>query len=321
MDEVPATRATIQTSDCAELGEWARTVGRWDVEYQQVGRGPLSAPLALSFYGRVMLSDQSFNRSVICQGAPPQRAIAVILPSRHNARNGIYKGQEVEACDAVAMRSPSEGFLRTPEAFRFHTITIPEGLLGEMLESYARVELASVLSGSKVLRLSPERLSRLHGLLASRTDPAFAVPGSETGLEVEQEVLQLVAESLMGPSLENQKSDAPRKRAEYVREARARIDEGLSGDVILSEVAGSLGICLRTLETAFLEVLGMRPVEYVRNRRLHRVREQLLRREGAEGGLGKVAWEFGLRHQGYFSRDYRRLFGELPSETVRRRGR
>lgn len=146
MDKPPTGRETIQihTSDCAELGEWARTVGRWDVEYQQISRGPLSAPSALSFFGQAILSDQFFNRSVICRGTPPQEAIAILLPARQSQVASFFLGKEVGSHDAIIVRSPCEGLLRTPEGFRLHAITVPAGHVQSSLESFGLADLSSV---------------------------------------------------------------------------------------------------------------------------------------------------------------------------------
>lgn len=318
--EKPATgRETfsIHTSDCAELGEWARTVGRWDVEYQQISRGPLSAPSALSLFGEAILSDQFFNRSVICRGTPPQDAIAILLPAQGSKSVSFFLGQEVGSHDAIVVRSPCEGLLRTPEGFRLHTITVPACHLEGSLDCFGNADLSSVMNTSKLVRFSPHLLAQFHTLLALRAGSAPEVLDWNTDREIEQETLRLLSEGLLGVQSETRRPRALRNRLTYVREACARIDERLADDVILTDVAKSVGISLRSLENAFVEILGVRPVEYVRTRRLHKVRAHLLKHGTFEGALGQVAGRFGLRHLGYFSRDYKALFGELPGSTVR----
>jgi AraC family transcriptional regulator, ethanolamine operon transcriptional activator len=229
----------------------------------------------------------------------------------------VFLGQEVGGHDAIIVRSPSEGLLRTPEGFRLHTITVPVSLLEGTLESFGMADLSSVLATSKLLRFSPRLLGRFHTLLALRAGSAPEVLDWNTDREIEQETLRLVSEGLLGFQSEKRRPRALRNRVLYVREACARIEERLAEDVILTDVAKSVGISLRSLENAFVEILGVRPVEYVRMRRLHKVRAHLLKHGTFDGVLGQVASRFGLRHLSYFSRDYKMLFGELPSSTVR----
>jgi transcriptional regulator GlxA family with amidase domain len=59
-------------------------------------------------------------------------------------------------------------------------------------------------------------------------------------------------------------------------------------------------------------------MRYVRNARFERVRESLLRAE-AEESVTEIAVGWGFTHMGRFSVEYRKRFGESPSETLRKR--
>jgi transcriptional regulator GlxA family with amidase domain len=75
----------------------------------------------------------------------------------------------------------------------------------------------------------------------------------------------------------------------------------------------------RTLENAFKEVMGLTPMSYLVRLRLHRVRQAL--QEGTHGTttVSAEALNWGFWHFGEFSRAYKDCFGELPSDTLRRR--
>ena len=73
-----------------------------------------------------------------------------------------------------------------------------------------------------------------------------------------------------------------------------------------------------TLHEAFREHLDTTPKAYLKVLRLNAARQDLL--EGARGRrVTDVALDWGFVHFGWFSQDYRRLFGETPSQTLRRR--
>jgi hypothetical protein len=60
------------------------------------------------------------------------------------------------------------------------------------------------------------------------------------------------------------------------------------------------------------------PVRYLRSARYVRVREALSRAE-PEQSVTEIALRWGFTHMGGFSVEYRKRFGESPSETLRRR--
>jgi AraC family ethanolamine operon transcriptional activator len=105
-------------------------------------------------------------------------------------------------------------------------------------------------------------------------------------------------------------------RARAVREAaayiRARQREALSA----AELCAVAKVSERTLRRAFLEHLGMTPRAYHAELRLNGVRHDLLRHPSPEVQVSDVANRWGFWHLGQFARDYKRFFGELPSDTL-----
>jgi transcriptional regulator GlxA family with amidase domain len=65
--------------------------------------------------------------------------------------------------------------------------------------------------------------------------------------------------------------------------------------------------------------MGIAPMAYLARLRLHRVRQALLTATNRPTTVSAAALDWGFWHFGEFSRAYKECFGELPSETLRRR--
>jgi AraC family ethanolamine operon transcriptional activator len=98
-----------------------------------------------------------------------------------------------------------------------------------------------------------------------------------------------------------------RRADDYVR---ARLGEPLS----LLDLCRELGVSERALHYAFQEVRGLSPLAYCRACRLHAVRQEL-KAAPATATVQAIARRWGFGHTGEFAAAYRRLFGELPSQT------
>jgi len=72
----------------------------------------------------------------------------------------------------------------------------------------------------------------------------------------------------------------------------------------------------RTLRTAFQEVYGVGPTRYLQIRNLHRIYRALRAADPEETSVAKVLLEHHEWELGRVAGRYRRLFGELPSETL-----
>jgi AraC-like DNA-binding protein len=87
-----------------------------------------------------------------------------------------------------------------------------------------------------------------------------------------------------------------------------------------ADLVAASGVAERTLRKHFRDFVGVSPLSYLRHLRLAAVRDELT--GGADAvSITDVATRHGFTHLGSFSLDHRRLFGELPSGTVRKRRR
>ena len=90
--------------------------------------------------------------------------------------------------------------------------------------------------------------------------------------------------------------------------------------VHISEICGHLNVSRRTLHRAFLDVLGLGPITYLRHKRLCAVHSVLRESNPATSTVAQVAIQHGFIELGRFSHYYHSLFGEYPSETLGGRG-
>lgn len=102
-----------------------------------------------------------------------------------------------------------------------------------------------------------------------------------------------------------------------VRRALDAMHAAGAREIGLPELAKIAGMSGRALQRQFRSFLGKTPVEALQDIRFERARRQLL--QGAPGlKVMDVAARCGLTHFGRFSVEYRRRYGETPSQTLKR---
>ncbi len=69
--------------------------------------------------------------------------------------------------------------------------------------------------------------------------------------------------------------------------------------------------------TRFQEVFGTSPMEYLKAQRLLSVRRSLKAADPKTTSVVEIARKYGFWSGGHFARDYKQMFGELPSETLK----
>jgi transcriptional regulator GlxA family with amidase domain len=96
------------------------------------------------------------------------------------------------------------------------------------------------------------------------------------------------------------------------RLALAHIDEPLH----VSALCRTLEVSERTLRKAFHKSYGLAPCRRLRMLRLSEARRALLAADCKRITVTEIATEFGFLELGRFSVEYRRVFGESPSQTL-----
>lgn len=105
--------------------------------------------------------------------------------------------------------------------------------------------------------------------------------------------------------------------SDIVRRCERILQDNAEQPITVLDLCRALRCSRRTLQTSFQRVANVTPVEYLRSIRFNAV-HRLLRMTSAEELLiGDAACRWGFTHLGYFAREYRDLFGELPSQTPR----
>ncbi|MGW1400833.1 AraC family transcriptional regulator [Streptomyces sp. NPDC002405] len=104
-------------------------------------------------------------------------------------------------------------------------------------------------------------------------------------------------------------------RSRPLRRALDFIDRSLGDPITLSDLAQAGNCSARTLSDAFREHFGCSPMAFLRDRRLERVRADLL---AGSDRVGTVAHRWGFTHMGRFAAAYQHRYGELPSATAAR---
>lgn len=95
--------------------------------------------------------------------------------------------------------------------------------------------------------------------------------------------------------------------------------EELAGEPItIVDLAEHAGVSSRSIFNGFRRFRNTSPMLYLKEVRMRRVNEELKRLSLSESTVTAVAYKWGFTHLGHFTTDYKRRFGESPSQTLAR---
>lgn len=230
-------------------------------------------------------------------------------------------GHHVANCDrldedAVLVIPPGSDFRITvrQRAHAWYSVALP---------SKTTTTLASRPDDSRVCRPAGGGVRQLRSLIARIFASPALEPGDAAAVLAATEELTVAATACLQASAIPPRRGVGRPqidRSEIVRRSLATLEATVVGRPSVAGLADEVGVTERTLCRAFHDTFGVSPLQYIALRQLHHVRRSL-RTAPSDTTVARVLVQHGIWDFGRFAGRYRRHFGELLSETLRRGGR
>jgi AraC-like DNA-binding protein len=216
-------------------------------------------------------------------------------------------------------------------AVHHHWTSGPVRWAAMSLEPDALVRIGSAVTGRELtmpaatrkVRPKPRDLSRLRALHEAAGQVAKTTPNMFENDEVVRAVEHSLLHAMISCLVDSDRMEMTTGCRSHLGIV-SRLEEFLITNpdrpLYLAEVCAATGASERTLRVSCHEHLGMGPIKYLWLRRMHLVRRILLRANPQTATVTDVATDHGFWELGRFSVAYRRLFGEMPSDSLRRSG-
>jgi AraC-like DNA-binding protein len=234
----------------------------------------------------------------------------------HQSHSGHANGQVLNEDEVFAAPPGSEFCLTCKPRHEWITVFIPSSLL---FPSAPDLEFASS-AGAQLLK-PPTHVTRRFVSLIHRV---LAKTASQPELLDHPVAMESCRHALLSAAQElftSYQHSAGRHFVRWRRLTKSALELAMSrpdGSLSIPELARQAGAPERTLRAAFHRSYGLSPQEYLRIQRLHQARRRLRASCQDETTVTQVAFGLGFWDLGRFAGAYRTLFGERPSETLRK---
>ncbi len=312
-DKAP-TLLVNQSFNC--IDHWSQAIG-WDMDFRQIEPGLLNARAVGFGHAGIMVMRVELNRSFHQLGSPPAGFQTFGLP---DIESGTLRWSGAETPPGVLINFSYEEELDC----------VNQGPMGGYVLSFSEDILNRACEG---LGIDPDFISRVqdsrfwesHGdehedlRKVLRALEKIAVCDGDEGLEQWEEVFNTDLVTLVIRILAMDSSTArlaaPGSRVAAMNRALKMLKEHDQPSPSIEALCTMVGASWATLERAFKDEFGVPPKKYIKSRRLAAVKSELIK-TGPGAVISDAANHWGFWHMGSFARDYRKQFGELPSETL-----
>ena len=259
---------------------------------------------------------ESLARIAFISFAP--KRVFVSFPT-HFDQPPVWNGVELHLGDIVFHSLGECGHQRVNGPSRWATISLTPERLAKYGTLLADIELVAPPVG-RILRppaSAATRLRRLHGKACrlAETKPDI-VAHQEVARSLEQDLIHALVECLAAEAVHDNTVARPR-HASIMARFEDFLARHIERPIHMREFCAATAASERTLRVVCAEFLGMGPSRYARLRRLNMVRAALRQADPATACVAELATRYGFSQLGRFAVEYRTVFGESPSVTLR----
>jgi AraC family ethanolamine operon transcriptional activator len=316
---MPSAPEFVRRRVFTEVEEMAAHLQGFDIDLMQLEAGVFSGEHLVAGTGRVLLQGGRTGPALLQRGTSPSHPTFCIRTER--GRGMTVNGREI-AEDAVSILQPGQEFtIHTGEGFPISTVSVEEshlrstareiGLEGAVASALRRHRVAPPGDAMRLLRHEWRRLS------LAANGPGTPAVVKQRRDEFDTGLVRVLVRAL---ATEDCPSGiyAVRSLDRVVKGVESALDKRPRHAYSVRDLAIAVGVGERTLRRAMRAWYRAPTVAVVRTRRLRGARRELLAARPGRNSVTSIAMAWGFDHLGRFAGDYRALFAELPSETLRR---
>lgn len=264
-----------------------------------------------------------YGSPVTIHTMPARNDYWIQLPMRGQLEVSV--GSEATICDttrAVILSPARDNIMRSEAECERLCLNVSWAAVARQLEALLGEPVVAGFDFS-----APFDLTQGHGRnLARQVAAAVADIEKSGGLRWSPVTISLFEQFVISTLLSSQPHSYSRRLLRRtptiapgdLRRAIDFMEAHLGAPITIADIAQASGVAGRTLFKHFQDFRGMSPMRYLRLARLREVR-LALQHAAPHQSVTEIAMSYGFAHMGRFAVEYRKHFGESPSETLARR--
>jgi len=294
----------------SDFDEFAMMIKNAELEHQLMESGQFQGEIALVFTKHVITSQFKLNKIVQQNGVGSPGYITFVIWSPNSSFN--WRGNSMKH-GSIGVLWKNEHHSITGSDFIGFPVSVNEEFFKNRCLQRGYSKLFEILKKHELFSVSEYKLEGIRKLVSTITsNNSYSAELLNTMIEHQlvDEILDCLMD-IIPEEITPQFSDIK------LNKAVSFIQENVSDVITVGQVSEQLKIPERTLRHLFQTKFQLSPKSYIQKLRLNAVRKRIKNRnEPVE--IAILANEFNFWHKGQFASDYRKTFGELPSETMNR---
>ncbi|WP_018151449.1 helix-turn-helix domain-containing protein [Leeia oryzae] len=295
----------------------AIAVPSWKQTYDQITAGRFHSSLSHVTVGDLSIFRELLNQRVVQYGQAPARMLNFCIPLSVPGACSL-QGRPVTLNSVLVLGGGEEFVFHLPPNVDSIQVSVPYTDI-EILAPELAEHLTTSRQRHPVIEVPDNRMEPVRCMLTDAFEQAQENPDllgfAGTQKLIRHQFISLLLDLLNEVTTGARHNITHATHSDIVKRSQSIVMASPEEPVTVLDLCHTLRVSRRTLQNSFQLITNTTPVDYLRSIRLNGVRRMLSNPATANNAVREAAGYWGFYHLGHFSRDYSRLFNELPSET------
>jgi AraC family ethanolamine operon transcriptional activator len=294
-----------------ELAQHSQILTDWSLRYDQISKGRFEGDLKEVWLDGVQLYEEQLSQSVFQNGEARTDTLCLGV-FKTLSGDTRWMGKAMTLQDVTWSYRRGELMLQTPEYSSLLVLSIPLTLLDDRVDDLSRA-VCSVRDEVLASRIRQQISATIQGVI----EHPLQLAGRQARHQFQSEIKDLVFSffDVAHQQTKNIKQSLQKAQRVVIKSQEAFI-ENAETPLTVDELCSLTHTSRRTLQNCFETVTGQSPAVFLKNMRLNAVKRVLVMSDESTN-ISEIAAQWGFWHLSQFTVDYKRLFGELPSQTLK----
>ena len=292
----------------------------WDLNIKKLYKGKYSGSLLQIVNEKIIISDVEIGSGMEVNGAPMLGYKSFGIP-KINVAPFFWRYKSLSDKTIQIYRSGSELFMINKYEMSAIDISVEENHFNRLCSELKYDNVQNIISKNEFVSCDLNLLRELQNRLAQLSRNVRIIDPKNYHLlknEVNYEISTLLIKTLASVN-SNSKIKEPFARAKAIKKIIELVENTPMESHSLAELSKAGDVSERTLQYLFKDKFGITPKWFIKTTKLNSIYKALKSSSAIETTINNIVNQYGFWHMGQFAKDYKSLFGELPSDTINNR--
>lgn len=292
------------------LYKFNKVIQAWNMDFLQLNAGSFSADLKQYISDNFQLGYAKFNRTVKQEGFSPKGVWTFAFV---NDVKIYWRNYNVQPNSIIIYAPRSEINTVSDANFEVMTFSISDDFLFEIANKEGMKNLYHSLESIDLMVSNDPQCIELRKAILEEIQNQLQKPNYKNAQDFKESFTKKILVLLKNSTISLEKVSG-QKRLKLLHDVEEYVLHHITEPITVSKIAAYFKVSERTLLYAFRNRFDMGPKAFIQNLKINHLHHRLHDNKN-KGSIASLARDSGFWHMGQLYKDYKKFFGELPSDT------